>query len=99
MHLSVRKLLASPFEDLQTFVLLSSSKDSQLEEPTNSKAWTHALEESEAIVDYVLQTVQIKTFLKWSTSPEETLSQTDHSVAKLHHNSPIVSDHNFPLLW
>ena len=45
-----------------TFVLLSSSKDTQPEEPTKGKAWTQALELSEAIVESVSHspTIQIK---------------------------------------
>jgi hypothetical protein len=80
---------------LKIFILFSSSKDSQLEEPPKGKAcWTHTLELSEAIVDSISQTVQIKIFLERFASPE-TLSQTNHSIAQLCHSSLIVSDHNF----
>jgi hypothetical protein len=61
-----------------TFILLSSSKDTQPEEPTERKAWTQALELPEAIMESVLQTVQIKTFCKRSAS--ETLTQTDRCI-------------------
>jgi hypothetical protein len=73
IHLRVKAMKT----DLMTFVFLSSSKDSQLEEPATNKgeAWTQALEVLEAIVDSVLQTLRIKTFIKQSASPE-TLSQT-----------------------
>jgi hypothetical protein len=57
---------------LKTFILFSSSRNTQPEEPTKGKTWTQALELSEAIVDSVLQMVQIKTFLEWSAT--ETLS-------------------------
>jgi hypothetical protein len=59
--------------NLAAFVFLSSLKESQPGEPTKAKAWRQSLEVLEAIMVSVLQTVQIKTFLKWSASPE-TLS-------------------------
>ncbi len=62
-----------------TFILLSCSMDIQPEEPTKGKAWTQALELSEAIVESVSETVQIKTFRDRSAS--KTLSQTDLSIA------------------
>jgi hypothetical protein len=42
-----------------TFILLSSSKDTQPEEPTERKAWMQALELSEAIVESVSQPLQM----------------------------------------
>lgn len=65
-------------------VLLSRSKHSQLEQPTKGKLWTQALELSQAIVDSVLQMVQVKTFLERSASPK-AISQMDHSIAQLCH--------------
>jgi hypothetical protein len=63
---------------LMTVILLSSSKETQPEEPTKGGMWTHALDLSEAIVDSVSKMmVQIsKTFLERSASPV-TLSQTE----------------------
>jgi hypothetical protein len=64
-----------------TFILLSSSKDTQLEEPTERKAWMQALELLEAFMESVLETLQIKTFCKQSTSG--TLTQADLCIAQL----------------
>ncbi len=66
---------------LPTFILLSSFKDTQPEEPTERKAWSQALELLEAIVESVSQTVHIKTFREGSAS--ETLTQTDLCIAQL----------------
>jgi hypothetical protein len=74
---------------LTTCILLSSSKDTQPEEPIEGKAWIQSLELSEALVNSVLQTiVPIKTFRERSASG--TLFLVDRSIAKMPTLWPLV---------
>jgi hypothetical protein len=67
---------------LTTFILLSSLKDTQPEEPIKGRAWIESLELSEALVNSVSHTiVPIKTFREQSASG--TLSLVDRSIAKI----------------
>jgi hypothetical protein len=69
--------------NLVTFVLLSSSKDSQPEESTKGRAWTQASEESQEIVDSVSQMIQIYIYNSERSASPETLSQANHCKVNL----------------